>query len=123
MGRVSISESVREPCLVGMGTETEAEHGPGAGVSIGRHARVRPLTRLESSNLSFSNGAPAKADGFCGEEEMPSHWRNFLKSRKWSVVACALTRNKVVPRQNVNFAALEVIQGRFFLFERSFYYV
>ena len=98
-GRVSFSGTVREPCLVGMGTETEAEHGPGAGVSIGRHARVRPLKRSESSkNLSFSNGAPAKADGLCGEEEMPSHWRNFLISRKWSGVACALTRNKVVPR-------------------------
>ena len=42
-------EPVREPCLVGMGTGKEAEHGPGAGVSIGRHSRVRPLKRPESS--------------------------------------------------------------------------
>ena len=47
MGRVSIKEPVREPCLVGMGTGKAAEHGPGAGVSIGRHARVRPLKRFE----------------------------------------------------------------------------
>ena len=48
MGRVSFAQPVREPCLVEMGTETEAEHGPGAGVSIGRHARVRPLKRFEA---------------------------------------------------------------------------
>ena len=42
-------EPVREPCLVEMGTGKEAEHGPGAGVSIGRHSRVRPLKRPESS--------------------------------------------------------------------------
>ena len=29
-------------------------------------------------NPGFPNGAPAKADGLCGEEEMPSHWQNFL---------------------------------------------
>ena len=76
-GRVSSIEPVREPCLVGMGTGKAVEHGPGAGVSIGRHARVRPLERSKSS-LFFTPGVPAKADGLCGEEEMPSHWRNFL---------------------------------------------
>ena len=77
-GRVSVIEPVREPCLVRMGTETDAEHGPGAGVPIGRHTRVRPLERLESSESLIPQWAPAKADGLCGEEEMPSHWRNFL---------------------------------------------
>ena len=55
-----------------------AEHGLGAGVPIGRHPRVRPLKRFESSDSSIPDGAPAKADGLCGEEEMPGHWRNFL---------------------------------------------
>ena len=45
MGRVGFADPVREPCLVEMGTEKHAEHGPGAGVPIGRHARVRPLKR------------------------------------------------------------------------------
>jgi hypothetical protein len=32
-----------------------------------------------------AKGAPAKADGFCGEEEMPSHWRNFLLAENGAV--------------------------------------
>ena len=55
-----------------------AEDGLGAELSIGRRLRVRPLKRLESSIFSRLKGAPAKADGLCGEEEMPSHWRDFL---------------------------------------------
>ena len=83
-GRVSFLGSVREPRLVRRGTETEAEHGPRAGVSIGRPSRVRPLERFESS-LFFDPGAPAKVDGLCGEEEMPSHWRNFLRAGNGAV--------------------------------------
>ena len=59
-----------------------AEHGLGAGlVKIlacpGLRPSKRSMSRLKSQ---FPNGAPAKADGFCGEEEMPSHWRNFLQA-------------------------------------------
>ena len=60
------------------GTEKDAEHGPGAGMAIGSHSRVRPLKRLESFYSSLLKWAPAKADGLCGEEKMPSHWQNFL---------------------------------------------
>ena len=55
-------------------------------MSIGRLPRVRPLKRFESSFfLQPYNGAPAKADGLCGEEEMPSHWRNFLLAENGAV--------------------------------------
>ena len=73
-----LAETFSEPCLVRVGTAEAAEHGLGAGVSISRHSRVRPLLREESSVLFPKLWGPAKADGLCGEEEMPSHWRNFL---------------------------------------------
>ena len=38
----TLAESVREPRLVRRGTQDAAEHGLGAGMSIGRHSRVRP---------------------------------------------------------------------------------
>lgn len=38
----------REPRQVERGTEKAAEHGPGVGVSIFRHTRVRPLLRFEA---------------------------------------------------------------------------
>ena len=37
-----LQEAVREPRLVRRGTGNVAEDGLGAGVSIGRHSRVRP---------------------------------------------------------------------------------
>ena len=61
-----------------MGTVKEAEHGPGAGMSIGSHSRVRPLKRFESSFSLTQKRDSAKAGDLCGEEEMPSRWRNFL---------------------------------------------
>ena len=73
-----LAETFSEPCLVRVGTAEAAEHGLGAGVSIGSHSRVRPLKRFESSFIFNQKRAPAKADGLCGEEEMPSHWWNFL---------------------------------------------
>ena len=68
-----------------MGTEDTGEHGLGAGLSIGRQSRVRPLKRLRVVFSFDPNGAPAKADGFCGEEEMPSHWWNFLLAENGAV--------------------------------------
>ena len=44
-GKSRLRYPVREPCLVGMGTVKEVEHGPGAGLSISRQSRVRPLKR------------------------------------------------------------------------------
>ncbi len=41
------AETVREPRLVEGGTQEAAEHGLGAEMPIGRHFRVRPLTRFE----------------------------------------------------------------------------
>ena len=41
-----LQEAVREPRLVRRGTGNVAEDGLGAGVSIGRHSRVRPSKRL-----------------------------------------------------------------------------
>ena len=73
-----LADTVREPRQVGGGTGKSAEHGLGAGMSIGSHPRVRPLKRFESSFFLALKWGPAKADGLCGEEEMPSHWRNFL---------------------------------------------
>ena len=57
-----------------------AEHGLGAGsVKILACPGLRPSKRSMSRLKSLiPNGALAKADGLCGEEEMPSHWRNFL---------------------------------------------
>ena len=46
-GRVIRNSPVREPGKVGAGTEQTDEHGPGAGSSIGRRSRVRPLKRLK----------------------------------------------------------------------------
>ena len=42
-------EPFREPRLVERGTEEAAEHGLGAGMSIGRLPRVRPLKRFEAN--------------------------------------------------------------------------
>ena len=44
----TFTEPVREPCQVRVGTEKDAEHGLGAGPSIGRRSRVRPLKRVEA---------------------------------------------------------------------------
>ena len=41
----TLAETVREPSKVRVGTEEAAEHGLGAGLSIGRQLRVRPLQR------------------------------------------------------------------------------
>ena len=43
-----LAETFSEPGLVRAGTAEAAEHGLGAGVSIGRHSRVRPLLREEA---------------------------------------------------------------------------
>ena len=51
-GKSKLSYPVREPWLVEMGTVKEAEHGPGAGMSICSHSRVRPLKRFEAKLLS-----------------------------------------------------------------------
>jgi len=72
------SITVQRAPVAEMGYGKRAEHGLGAWLPIGRLPRVRPLLRLESSLFSSLKGAPAKADGLCGEAEMPSHWRNFL---------------------------------------------
>ena len=71
--------------MVEMGTQETGEHGLGAGLSTGRQPRVRPLKRQGVVFFFDPNGAPAKADGFCGEEEMPSHWRNFLLAENGAV--------------------------------------
>ena len=56
-----------------------AEHGLGAGGTIGRVTRVSPVTGIRVVFILLPKTAsPAKADGLCGEEEMPSHRRNFL---------------------------------------------
>ena len=79
-----LSEPVREPRKVRGGTIKAAEHGLGAGFSIGREPRVRPLKRGESSVSSDSKWGPAKADSLCGEEEMPGR-RSFLPAGKEAV--------------------------------------
>ena len=38
------------------GTEEATEHGPGVGVSIGRHTRVRPLLRFEAEMPPLCKG-------------------------------------------------------------------
>jgi len=61
---------VREPGKVGAGTEEAGEHGPGAGTSIGRRSRVRPLLRFESSLFfDLKNGAPQKRMAFVGKRK------------------------------------------------------
>ena len=47
---------IREPRLVEWGTKETAEHGLGVGVSIGRHARVRPLLRFEAEKPPLCKG-------------------------------------------------------------------
>ena len=44
-------KTVREPCLVEMGTQETGEHGLGAGLSTGRQSRVRPLKRFEANTV------------------------------------------------------------------------
>ena len=48
-------ETVREPCLVEMGTEETGEHGLGAGASK-RCPRVRPLKRFEAAQAANQGG-------------------------------------------------------------------
>ena len=48
--------------------EGDIEPSPGAPVNAFRVVFI----------LKPKNGAPAKTDGLCGEEEKPGHWRNFL---------------------------------------------
>ena len=48
-----------------MGTEKDAEHGLGAGLSIGRQLRVRPLQRLRG--VRPHDGVPAKTKAFVGK--------------------------------------------------------
>ena len=57
--RVRSPATVREPRQVRGGTEEAAEHGLGAGMSIGRHFRVRPLKRFEA-NLVIARRANAR---------------------------------------------------------------
>ena len=45
MGRVSLPMPSREPRLVERGTDTQAEHGPGAAQATGSLRRERPLSR------------------------------------------------------------------------------
>ena len=106
-----LAETFSEPGLVRAGTADAAEHGLGAGASIGRRSRVRPLERLESSILQPKIGAPTKAEGLCGEAEMPSHWWNFLLAGN---VAVWLVHGRETRWYRVNFVALGVFQGRFF---------
>ena len=73
-----MAETLREPRLLERGAMEAAEHGLGAGTSIGSRSRVRPLLRVRVVTLLPTMGPPAKADGLCGEEEMPRHRRNFL---------------------------------------------
>ena len=64
-----------------------AEHGLGAGsVKILACPGLRPSKRSMSRLKSLiPKWGPAKADGLCGEEEMPSHWRNFLLAENVAV--------------------------------------
>ena len=61
-----LRQPVREPRKVGGGTGKEAEHGLGAGLSIGRESRERPLTRFEANILSLLGCRAACGDvRFC----------------------------------------------------------
>ena len=50
------SYPVREPWKVRVGTAKRAEHGLGAGPSIGRRLRVRPLSRVEAAFAANQGG-------------------------------------------------------------------
>ena len=52
-GKSRLRYPVREPRLVERGTEKDPEHGPGAGMAIGSHSRVRPLKRYEVKYVSL----------------------------------------------------------------------
>ena len=51
-----LAEAVREPRFGGKGYGEEAEHGPGAEMSISRHFRVRPLKRFEAAKAANQGG-------------------------------------------------------------------
>ena len=57
MNRRVIRENLfSESRLVQRGQAEADEHGLGAGMPIGRHSRVRPLTRFETIFLSLRGG-------------------------------------------------------------------
>ena len=94
--RVRWQETVREPRLVRVGTEKAAEHGLGAGaVRETKPSSGAPVTAL-SRRCYPPNGFPAKP-ALWGKGEAKAQ-AEFPACRKWSVVACAPTQNKVVPR-------------------------
>ena len=95
------------------GTEEFGEHGLGAEMSIGRHFRVRPLLRYESSFSLTQKWSPRKGGWPLWGRGNAKPLAEFSAGRKWSGVACALTRNKVVPRQ---FLSPLGLPGRFFHF-------
>ena len=57
----------RVPGLVRGNTMETAEHGLGAEMSIGRHFRVRPLSRFESSVFFDLMGPPQRRMAFVGK--------------------------------------------------------
>ena len=92
------------------GTVKGAEHGLGADGSIGRAIRGRPLKRFESSySLTIKWGLRTGGWPFWGREEAKGMLEVSV-CRKGSVLTCALTRIKVVPRK---FYALGFSKGVF----------
>ena len=77
----TLRKPFREPCLVEMGRRSTVEDGLGAGMSIGRHSRVRPLRRFEmyaqvaymnqgGTTVSFYRPCVCKDDFIFQEEEL-----------------------------------------------------
>ena len=90
--------AAREPRLVERGAREVGEHGLGAELSIGRQLRVRPLTRFGVVVSFNQNWGPRKSGWLLWGRGNAKLLVEFSACRKWSSVACALTRIKVVPR-------------------------